>query len=145
MKALSIVIILVLSWTASFGYYIHPSDTIPVDSTLMYSAPLWIVNNMVFEVQKGRECGELVKFQANELQKGLNVEVKLTNELHVSEQQVVANAQAAAFAKAGEKEWQTKYGIQEDITDHYKGQNTNLKVGLGFAILVIIGQNIFGR
>lgn len=111
----------------------------------MYSAPLWIVNNMVFEVQKGRECGELVKFQANELQKGLNVEVKLTNELHVSEQQVVANAQAAAFAKAGEREWQAKYGIQEDITDHYKGQNTKLKVGLGFAILVIIGQTIFSR
>ena len=145
MKALSIVIILVLSWTASFGYYTHPSDTIPVDSTLMYSAPLWIMNNMAFEVQKGRECGELVKFQANEIQKGLNVEIKLNNELHIAQELSAANDQAAAFAKAGENEWQAKYGIQEDITDHYKGQNTNLKVGLGFAILVIIGQTIFGR
>lgn len=134
-----------LSWTASWGYYTHPSDTIPVDSTLMYSAPLWMMSNMVFEVKKGRECGELVKFQANELQKGLDVEVKLTNELRISEQQVVANAQAAAFAKAGEKEWQIKYGIQEDMTGHYKGQNTRLKVGLGFSLLVIIGQAVFGR
>ena len=110
-----------------------------------YTLPTILFDSLAFETYQGRQCKELVKFQANEIQKGLNVEIKLNNELHIAQEISVANAHAAAFAKAGEKEWQTKYGIQEDISDHYKGQNTKLKVGLGFAILVIIGQAVFGR
>ena len=108
-----------------------------------YTLPSILFDSLTFEVYQGRACGELVKFQANEIQKGLNVEIKLRNELSTANQLAATNAQAASFAKAGEKEWENKSGIQEDIAGHYKAENGKLKIGLGLAILVIIGQIVF--
>lgn len=99
---------------------------------------------MVFEVQKGRECSKLVIAMEVEIQKGLDVEVKLTNELSKTQSQLVTTQEALGFSQAETKETKVLYNTQVGLTDHERGQKNRWKLATGFAILVIIGQIVFG-
>lgn len=96
------------------------------------------------EVEKGRACDTLVKYQERELNKGLAVEIKLRNELNISEQQLVTQSEATGFARASEQEWRNRFENQKAITKQEKRQKNKWKVATGFTILVIIGQMVFG-
>lgn len=98
---------------------------------------------MVFEVQKGRACGEALLAVKDELQKAEGVIITLNSELHTTEQQVVAESEAKNFAVAGAKEWEGRFNNQKDLTQHQTVQKRKWKFATFVAVTVIVLREVF--
>lgn len=83
---------------------------------------------MIFEVKRGRQCDSLAQFQANEIHKGLAVEISLTNELHGAREQIETMFEAINYR--GEQLWEKdmQIDVQKQLTEHEKDQKNKWKL-----------------
>lgn len=115
-----------------------------VNAAAQYSIPPHLFDSMAFEVSKGRQCNKLVLSMEAEIQRGIDVEIKLLDELSKTEQQLNATQDALKLINAENAEIMSLYNTQLKLTKQAEGQARRWKIGAGFAIFVIFGQLFFG-
>lgn len=98
---------------------------------------------MVYEVERGRACGELVTYQANEIQKGLAVEVELREANKAQSHQIVSLTQEKAIAYGLVEVQADKTAIQEDLTKHERRQKNKWRLAAVAMGVVVVLQVVF--
>lgn len=93
---------------------------------------------MIFEIKRGRICDSLVLFQANEIQKGLEVERSLTNELNGAKEQIALMNEALNASREIIRQKDIQIEGFDKMWKNERRQKNKWKAGAIFSFIVIL-------